>query len=96
MAGEKPNTLEAIKGATTMLVSYCLAGLLPLSPYLFLSGSSAVTTSIIVSLTGLFVLGLGTSFYFGRPRPFKRALKMMLLGGMAVGVGMLIGKLFHL
>lgn len=96
MAGEKPDTLEAIKGATTMLVSYCLAGLLPLSPYLFLSGSSAVTTSIIVSLTGLFVLGLGTSFYFGRPRPFKRALKMMLLGGMAVGVGMLIGKLFHL
>ena len=28
MAGEKPQTLEAIKGACTMLVSYCLAGLL--------------------------------------------------------------------
>lgn len=96
MAGEKPNTLEAIKGATTMLVSYCLAGLLPLSPYLFLTGNAAVLASVALSLSGLLALGFGTSLYFGRPHPFKRAIKMMLLGGMAVMVGMLIGKLFHL
>ena len=96
MAGEKPQTLEAIKGACTMLFSYCLAGLLPLSPYVFLTGQTAVTTSITLSLLGLFGLGYGTSIYFGRPHPYKRAIKMMLLGGMAVLVGMLIGKLFHL
>lgn len=96
MAGQKPETIEAIKGASTMLVSYCLAGLLPLSPYVFLTGQSAVTTSITLSLLGLFSLGYGTSIYFDRPLPFKRAMKMMLLGGMAVAVGMLIGKLFHL
>ncbi len=96
MAGEVPQTIEAIKGAVTMLVSYCLAGLLPLSPYIYLTGESAVTTSIAVSLFGLLGLGYGTSIYFGRPHPIKRAIKMMLLGGMAVFVGMLIGKLFHL
>jgi VIT1/CCC1 family predicted Fe2+/Mn2+ transporter len=96
MAGEKPNTYEAIKGAATMLLSYCLAGLLPLSPYIFLQGSLAVTASVILSLTGLMVLGYGTSLYYGRPKPFNRAIKMMFLGGTAVFMGMLIGKLFHL
>lgn len=96
MAGETPDTLEAIKGAATMLVSYCLAGLLPLAPYVFLTGSTAVTISITLSLLGLFGLGYGTSIYFGRPKPIRRAFKMMMLGGIAVAVGMLIGKLFHL
>ncbi len=96
MAGEIPRTLESIKGASTMLVSYCFAGLLPLAPYVFLTGQTAVTTSIVLSLLGLFGLGYGTSIYFGRPSPVKRAIKMMLLGGIAVAVGMLIGKLFHL
>lgn len=96
MAGEKPQTLESIKGASTMLVSYCLAGLIPLSPYIFISGPRAVALSVTFSLLGLFTLGYGTSLYFARPHPFKRAFKMVFLGGLAVGVGMLIGKLFHL
>ena len=96
MAGEKPHTLESIKGACTMLVSYCLAGLLPLSPYIFLVGQTAISTSIALSLLGLMILGYTTSIFYGRPHPYKRAIKMMLLGGVAVLVGMLIGKLFHL
>lgn len=96
MAGETPRTLDAVKGAVIMLVSYCVAGLIPLSPYVFLHGQSAVATSVSLSLLGLLGLGYGTSIYFGRPHPYKRAIKMMLLGGTAVAVGMLIGKLFHL
>ncbi|MFZ2199374.1 MAG: VIT1/CCC1 transporter family protein [Microgenomates group bacterium] len=96
MAGQKPETLEAIKGACTMLVSYCAAGLLPLVPYVFLTGQRAVSTSIAISLLGLMGLGYGTSTYYQRPKPWNRAIKMFLLGGSAVAVGMLIGKLFHL
>jgi VIT1/CCC1 family predicted Fe2+/Mn2+ transporter len=96
MSGIRPDTKDAIKGASTMLLSYCLAGLLPLSPYIFLEGSMAVTASIVLSLAGLMGLGYGTSIYYGRPKPFKRAIKMMFLGGTAVFMGMLIGKLFHL
>ena len=96
MAGEKPQTLEAIKGACTMLVSYCLAGLLPLSPYVFFSGQKAVAISVALSLFGLMILGYGTSVFYGRPRPWARAIKMFFLGGIAVLAGMLIGKLFHL
>lgn len=96
MAGGNPHTLEAIKGAITMLVSYCLAGLLPLAPYVLLTGQLAVITSVAVSLLGLMILGYGTSLYYKRPKPWARALKMLFLGGMAVLAGMLIGKLFHL
>lgn len=96
MAGEKPQTLEAIKGASTMLASYCLAGLIPLSPYLYLAGTQAVTASVALSLAGLFALGYGTSRYYSRPRPLKHAIRMLILGGCAVMIGMLIGKLFHL
>ena len=96
MAGEIPHTLESIKGALTMLVSYCLAGLIPLFPYIFLVGQLAISISIALSLLGLMILGYATSIFYGRPRPWVRALKMLVLGGMAVLVGMLIGKLFHL
>ncbi len=96
MVGEKPHTLEAVKGACTMLVSYCVAGLLPLSPYVFISGKTAVTVSVILSLLGLMILGYGTSVFYGRPKPWARAIKMFFLGGIAVLAGMLIGKLFHL
>jgi len=96
MAGQKPQTIESIKGATIMLLSYCLAGLVPLSPYAFIEGGQAVTLSVILSLIGLLGLGYGTSLHFGRPQPFKRAIKMFVLGGTAVAIGMLVGKLFHL
>lgn len=96
MGGNPPHTLEDIKGACTMLVSYCLAGLIPLFPYIFLVGQLAISISIALSLLGLMILGYATSIFYGRPRPWVRALKMLVLGGMAVLVGMLIGKLFHL
>lgn len=96
MAGVKPRTLEAIQGGLTMLVSYCLAGLLPLSPYIFLSGRAAVMTSISLSLLGLSLLGYGTAVFYSRPHPWRRAVKMLFLGGIAVLAGMLIGNLFHL
>lgn len=96
MAGLRVRTMDSIKGAITMLISYCLAGLLPLAPYAFLRGNLAVNTSITLSLLGLIGLGYGTSIYYKRPYPIFRSFKMFLLGGSAVFVGMLIGKLFHL
>ncbi len=96
IAGEKVQTLNSLKGALTMLVSYCVAGLIPLAPYAFLTGPKAVTLSITLSLLGLFCLGFGTSLYYRRPTPLRHALRMLILGGSAVVVGMLIGKLFHL
>ncbi len=95
MSGKKPHTFETIKGAVTMLISYCIAGLLPLAPYTFLKGSAAVNTSIALSLFGLMSLGYGTSLYYKRKSPIRRAIKMLILGGSAIIVGIMIGKLFR-
>ena len=96
IAGRKDNDFEALKGGITMLLSYVGAGLLPLFPYFIWDSSIAITVSVVCSLLGLFGLGLGTALYFNRPRPFVRAFKMMFLGGLAVFVGIVIGKIFHL
>ncbi len=91
-----PNVPLAIRGALTMLASYIIAGFIPLTPYFFYTGSVAIIMSVFASLFGLFILGYGTARYYGRPQPFRRALRMLALGGLAVVMGMLIGKLFHL
>lgn len=96
MAGKKLQTWKSIKGGVVMLLSYCVAGLIPLAPYVIFRGEMAVTISVIASLLGLFILGYGTSSYFHRPRPWLRGMKMLLLGGLAVIVGVLVGKLLHL
>lgn len=96
MSGAVPNTFLALRGALTMLVSYVLAGLLPLAPYAFLTPTLAMTYSVCLSLFGLFILGFGTAKYYDRPYPYRNAIKMMFLGGLAVLAGVVIGKMFHL
>lgn len=96
MAGREDNDGTALKGGLIMLFSYISAGLLPLFPYIFWESNMAMSISIAVSLFGLFFLGFGTALYFKRPKPLIRALKMFFLGGLAVLVGVAIGKIFHL
>lgn len=95
IAGSKDDYKKSVLGGIIMLVSYCLSGLIPLFPYTFLAGSAAVTLSVTSSLIGLFILGFGTSLYFKSPTPHLRGLRMSLMGGIAVAVGMLIGNIFH-
>jgi VIT1/CCC1 family predicted Fe2+/Mn2+ transporter len=96
IAGRADNDTAALKGGITMLLSYISAGLLPLFPYFFWDSSLAVGISVACSLLGLFGLGLGTALYYKSPRPYIRAFKMFFLGGLAVFVGIVIGKIFHL
>lgn len=86
----------ALKGALTMFASYIIAGFIPLSPYFLLPREIAMPVSVAVSLFGLFCLGLGTAAYFKRPNLMRRALRMLLLGGLAVMMGVVVGKIFHL
>jgi len=96
ISGSGSNNSLAIKGGLTMLFSYIAAGLLPLAPYVFWDAKQAMNISILASLLGLFILGFSTALYFGHARPFVRGFKMLLLGGLAVMVGVAIGKIFHL
>jgi VIT1/CCC1 family predicted Fe2+/Mn2+ transporter len=75
-------------------LAFVLGAVIPLIPYLLLTGSAAFATSLLASLVALFVLGLGISRLTGR-NPLFAGTRQLLLGGVAAivtfGVGTLIG-----
>lgn len=74
-----------------MFLSYFIAGFLPLSPYLWLNIAWAFWVSIGLSLLALFVLGL-VSAKVSRISLWRSGLRMFLIGGIAVGVGVITGQ----
>lgn len=83
---------RAIPSGIVMFVSYFISGFIPLSPYLFSSGMNAVMLSIGASLLALFVLGF-ISGTLSRVRALKSAFQMLLIGGLAIGIGTAVGIL---
>ena len=73
-----------------MFSSYFVAGLVPLAPYMFLEVGQAFYASIAASFVALFILG----YWSGRKRsPVQKALRMMLVGGAAIAIGVTAGSL---
>lgn len=79
-------------GGLVMLVSYCIAGLIPLLPYLLLDFSIAFQWSITASLIGLLTLGIISTKFFRMP-VLRGTMRMFLLGGLAIIIGLFIGRL---
>jgi VIT1/CCC1 family predicted Fe2+/Mn2+ transporter len=73
-----------------MLVSYIVCGLIPLAPYFFMDTKQAFWWSIVGSIVFLFVLGL-TSAKILKIKVFKTALRMTIMGGLAIGLGVIVG-----
>lgn len=80
-------------GALAMLVSYVLAGSVPLAPYLLLTGDTALAWSVSLSLGVLAILGYVQARLSG-VTPLRRALRMAILGGFAILVGVTVGRVF--
>jgi len=78
--------------ASIMFFSYFLSGFIILLPYVFLQNGKALPLSVAISLVSLFVLGL-VSGRTSSINPTKRGLVMVLVGGLAIFVGMVVGLL---
>lgn len=89
----KVSVRKPILGGVVMFVSYVCAGFVPLGPYVLLKGSLAIWTSIILTLTALFVLG-ALSGKVSHGGILRSAIRMLVVGGFAVLVGAYIGRLF--
>lgn len=83
-----------LTGAGIMLVSYFLAGFIPLGPYLLADVQQAFILSICNSLAALFLLGALSARYFGADI-LKNGARMLLLGGLAVAAGTFVGALIN-
>ncbi len=90
---EKPDPKRALTSALTIAASYVVGGLIPLSPYFFLSpASSALLVSVIATLLALLVFGYVKGRFTGTS-PFRSALQTALIGGLAAAAAFLIARL---
>ncbi len=78
--------------ALAMYFSYIGGGLVPLFVYFFLPVMIAVKVSIVITLLGLFVLGVVITHYT-KLSWWKSGLRIMLIGGLAFVVGLTVGEL---
>jgi len=88
----KTISVRSYRSAAIMFVSYFISGFIPLAPYVFMAGASAFITSIVLALVSLVVLG-AISARLAQARFLPITLRMTVIGGLAIGVGILVGGL---
>lgn len=87
---KETSSKRSLLDAVVMFFSYAIAGLVPLAPYVLFQTTNALGFSISFSLGALFLLGI-VSAHFSRLPRLKNGLRMFLIGGIAIGIGVLVG-----
>ncbi|KKW36667.1 MAG: hypothetical protein UY81_C0018G0006 [Candidatus Giovannonibacteria bacterium GW2011_GWA2_53_7] len=72
--------------------SYLLAGVVPLAPYVFLPIMPAATLSVLFTLLTLFIVGMWQTQFTKRVW-YKSGGEMLLVGGVAIVLGLVVGRL---
>jgi VIT1/CCC1 family predicted Fe2+/Mn2+ transporter len=91
--GLNPDELGSPWGAAiSSFLSFAAGALLPLSPFIFASGTRALPIAIGVTAIALFTVGALLSLFTGRNALYSGA-RMLALGSLAGGFTFLIGKL---
>jgi len=91
--------IEPKKGAVATFISFILIGLIPLlayilNPILNLEGSQIFITTVIATLTAMFVVGAIKSKFTDQHWGIS-GLETMLLGGFAAGISFAVGYLLQ-
>ncbi len=90
--GLDPGQLGSPWGAAIgSFMAFVVGAIIPVIPYLFLSGSAAFALSLGASLVAMFLVGVAVSLLTGR-NPLFSGLRQVMLGGAAAGVTFLVGK----
>ncbi len=89
-SGHVQKNSNPIVASIIMLVSYIVCGLIPLSPYFFMEIKQAFWWSIIASIIFLFILGF-ISAKILKIKVLKTTLRMTIMGGLAIGLGVIVG-----
>jgi len=84
----------SIKGGLFMFFAYVFGGAIPLFSYFILPIKNAIPLSIVVTLIGLFLLGMSTTKFTKQPL-LKSGLRVLLMGGIALVVGLVAGVLLQ-
>jgi VIT1/CCC1 family predicted Fe2+/Mn2+ transporter len=82
---------KAFTSGIIMFLSFILASFIPILPYMFFGFAAAFWFSILFSIIALFIVGVIAAKVSHVPVG-KHALKMVVLGGAAIVIGVLVGK----
>jgi vacuolar iron transporter family protein len=89
---EKPDPKRALTSALTIAGAYIAGGLIPLSPYIFMShAQAALWVSVLLTLAALLAFGYVKGHFTGT-RPLRSALQTMLIGGIAAAAAFAIAR----
>ncbi len=92
---EEPNPKRASKSAFNIGLSYIVGGLIPLTPYFFVSDSlTGLKISAIITLMCLYIFGYFKSKMTG-VNPWSGGLKVMLIGAVAAAFAFGLAKLIE-
>jgi vacuolar iron transporter family protein len=92
---EKPNPKRATNSALNIGLSYIAGGIIPLTPYFFVSNSQeALKISALATLACLFVFGYFKSKITGI-NPWLGAARVTLIGAMAAAAAFGVAKMFE-
>ncbi len=92
---EKPDPKRASKSAFNIGFSYIVGGMIPLSPYFFVSnGLDGLKISSIITLVCLFIFGYFKSKFTGVNK-ISGAFRVMMIGALAAGCAFGIARLIQ-
>ncbi len=83
-------TANPIKDAMVMGLAFIVAAMVPIFPFFFLEGYTAIGTSSGAALLGLFALGVGKG-QIVRKSPLLQGLEILLVGAVAAAIGYGLG-----
>jgi VIT1/CCC1 family predicted Fe2+/Mn2+ transporter len=79
--------------ATTSFLLFAVGAIIPVLPYFFAEGMTAVAASIILSMIGLFVIGAAITVITGR-NALVSGLRQVLFGVVAAAITFGVGRFF--
>lgn len=82
---------QSYAGGLVMFVSYFITGFIPLVPYLLVEKERALWYSVGASLAALFLLG-AIAARLARISVIRNGLEMLLIGGLAIAIGVIVGS----
>jgi vacuolar iron transporter family protein len=92
---DKPDPRRARKSAFNIGFSYIVGGLIPLSPYFFVTdGLKGLRVSALITLCCLFIFGYFKSKLTG-VHPLAGAIRVMVIGALAAGCAFAVARLIQ-
>lgn len=92
--GINPEELKGspFEAAMYSFILFSIGAIIPLSPFLFTNGSTAIIISVIVSALGLFLIGVAITLFTGRNFWFS-GFRQVLFGLAAAAITFFIGRM---